>query len=53
MLCFWSFREARWPALVQQGTMVSGAIVSKSDVAHRGPVQQGLPGERGEQADLL
>jgi hypothetical protein len=32
--------------------MVSGAIVSKSDVAHRGPVQQGLPGERGEQADL-
>jgi hypothetical protein len=27
MLCFWSFREARWPALVQKGTMVSGAIV--------------------------
>jgi hypothetical protein len=47
MLCFWSFREARWPALVQQGAMVSGAIASKSDVAHRGPVQQGLQGEEG------
>ena len=47
MLCFWSFREARWPALVQKEQWFQAPLFQKSDVAHRGPVQQGSQGKRG------